>query len=171
MEIIYAKANLEDVFELANLARKTFIETFGHLYSVENLEAHLNKTCSQKYFTNELQYGTRINIARCNNEMIGYIKFGIIGLPVQHLPNDTEIHRLYISSSFQNKGIGKKFMEMALQEPPLANSPNLYLGVWENNHIAQVFYSKYGFTPFGEYIYNVGSQADKEIIMRATRSS
>ncbi len=45
----------------------------------------------------------------------------------------------------------------------------VYLGVWEENLKAQALYKQFGFAPSGRYLYQVGDQFDKEIIMSRKR--
>lgn len=148
------------------LARSTFTATFGHLYTPDNLQAHLAKTCSAHFFAGELSGNSSIDVARIGNQLVGYIKYGAVGLPVEHGDRDMEIHRLYIDEGQQGHGIGKQLMDRALENPAVRSAPNLFLGVWENNHKAQVFYRRYGFRPVGQYLYYVGDHADREIIMQ-----
>lgn len=171
MSIIIEKATLQHMAALETLARATFTATFGHLYAHNNLQAHLNKTCSATFFVQELANGCNIDIARIGNDLIGYVKYGSVNLPVKHDSKDMEIHRLYVAGKQQGQGIGKKLMENALNSPALQAASNIFLGVWENNHKAQAFYRSYGFNPIGEYLYYVGDHADREIIMRCRVSA
>ena len=166
MAIVIKKADLPDLSVLESLSRQTFIETFGHLYTSENLNSHLDKTCSAAYFRQALASGRLIDLALMDDVVAGYITYGDVALPVTHEPADAEIHRLYIDAAFQRQGIGDALMRHALAGKRLRASPNVYLGVWEHNHKAQAFYRRFGFYPVGEYLYYVGTHADREIIMR-----
>lgn len=167
---IIEKATLQHISALETLARSTFTATFGYLYELDALQAHLDKTCSKDYFAQELANGCNIDIARIENDIVGYIKYGPVALPIKHNNNDIEIQRLYIVEGQQGKGIGRKLMDKALKSPALQTAENIFLGVWENNHKAQEFYRSYGFIPIGEYLYYVGAHADREIIMKCARS-
>ena len=165
MNVIFEKATPRHVASLEVLARSTFSSTFKHLYTAEDLAIHLDTTCSADFFIQELSSGCHINIACIGTELIGYIKFGKVGLPVNHATNDAEIHRLYMLDSYQNLGIGRKLMHTALDDSGVLAASNLFVGVWEHNKKAQVFYKNYNFKPVGEYDYFVGAHADREIIM------
>lgn len=168
MSVIIEKVVPHHMVALEALARPTFTATFGHLYTQDNLHAHLTKTCSESFFTQELANDCNIDIARVDNDLVGYIKYGAVNLPVKHDDHDMEIHRLYVMSGQQGRGVGKQLMENALNSPTLQTAPNLFLGVWENNYKAQSFYRRYGFSPIGQYLYYVGDHADREIIMKCT---
>lgn len=149
---------------LAALAAATFRETFGHLYSHEDLEAHLAGKCSEAFFRDALaEPDTQLLIAWEQGTAIGYIKWGALELPADAPPpGSREIHRLYVAASHQRSGIGRHLMDCAMQA--CADAPALYLGVWEHNQKAQRFYAGYGFTHAGEHAYPVGTQIDRDLI-------
>lgn len=149
---------------LARLAQQAFTETFGHLYSQENLAAHLNSSCSEAFFANALQQGDTILLACDGDTAVGYAKYGAVGLPVEFHPEDAELHRLYVLQSHQGQGVGARLMDAALAA--MSAAPVIYLGVWEENYKARKFYANYGFEDFGTYLYYVGRHVDNELILR-----
>lgn len=150
---------------LAQLARDTFIETFGHLYAAHDLNAYLDSKCSTPYFTDASQH-TSIMIAWEEAKAVGYIKWGAVEVPVTDEVAATarEIHRLYVHKTHQGQGTGKQLFEYALAE--CAEVSAIYLGVWEHNLNARRFYEAYGFTCIGEYAFPVGAHRDRELILR-----
>ncbi len=159
------EANISDVRQISEFAKHCFTDTFGHLYSEDNLNSHLEETCSEKYFKNSIIFD-KILLAKIDSNIVGYIKFGEVGIPLNKVKEDSkEIHRLYIHPNFKQIGIGTQLMNFALSEETLKNSKNIYLSVYENNEPAKIFYKNYGFEKIGEYNYYVGSHVDLEHIM------
>lgn len=149
---------------LAQLARDTFIDTFGHLYASHDLNAYLDSKCSPAYFA-EASAHASILIAWDDAQAVGYIKWGAVEVPVMdEVSAAKEVHRLYVRKSHQGQGIGKRLFEYALAE--CADASAVYLGVWEHNLNAQHFYEAYGFTCVGEYAFPVGAHRDRELILR-----
>ncbi len=162
MNIIYRAASKADIPALATLATETLVEKFGHLYSQENLNSHLQKTCSEDYFTAALKQDS-IHLALDGDKCIGYAKWGEMTLPVEKpIPPSGEIHRLYVDSDYQGQKIGHRFMEIMLDD--MADKAALYLSVFSKNEDAQRFYQRYGFQKHSEYNYMVGTHADHEFI-------
>jgi diamine N-acetyltransferase len=154
----------QDGAALASVAADTFRETFGHLYSSEDLESHLTNYCSRAYFERALEESNaHIVLAWQGQQAIGYVQWGEVILPVAS-PEECsrEIRRLYVRESHQAEGVGKKLFEHALCQ--CAAAPAIYLGVWEHNHKAQRFYTRYGFTHVGEHYFLVGNHADRDLI-------
>lgn len=155
----------EEINALSRLAITTFSDTFGHLYPPQDLAFHLEKTCSSQYFGEALGRD-KILVAEELGQLVGYLKYGAVGLPITDIPEGAmELHRLYLTKDFQGKGIGKQLMDAFLSQPEVNAAPSLYVGVWENNTRAIKFYREYGFEICGEYDYAVGQHIDHEWMM------
>lgn len=162
MTITYRQPTKQDIPALAHFAARMFSENFGYLYQQEHLSDHLQATCSEAYFTRMLDEA-HLLIACDDEEIIGYAKWGVLELPVENpITPNSEIHRLYVDSTYQSQRIGHHLMQRMLES--LEDKPAVYLGVWSENDGAQRFYQRYGFTKYGEYNYMVGPHADHEFI-------
>jgi ribosomal protein S18 acetylase RimI-like enzyme len=168
---MFTEATPDDCEAIAALAEKTFVDAFGHLYRPENRQAHVAERFSAAFFRAALESGDTILMLHDAQRLIGYAKVGHLALPVQPpIPRGAqEIHRVYIDKEFQGRGLGKALMLHILSLPRIASASAVYLGVWEENLRAQHLYTLYGFAPVGKYLYQVGDQADQEIIMARTR--
>lgn len=168
---MFTEATFDDCAAIAVCAAKIFVDTFGHLYTPENLQHHLLEKFSAEFFTRALEAGNTILLLKQANQLIGYAKVGPLHLPVKApIPKGAqEIHRVYIEKAFQGRGLGKALMLQILSLPRVATAAAVYLGVWEENIRAQALYAQYGFRPVGHYLYHVGDQSDREIIMARRR--
>ena len=168
---MFTEATPDDCEAIAALAEKTFVDAFGHLYRPENRQAHVAEKFSSEFFRAALAEGDTILMLHDAQRLIGYAKVGHLALPVKPpIPRGAqEIHRVYIDKEFQGRGLGKALMLHILSLPRIASASAVYLGVWEENLRAQHLYTLYGFAPVGKYLYQVGDQADNEIIMARVR--
>ena len=168
---MFMEATKADCDAIADIAAKTFVDTFGHLYTEANRDQHIVEKFSAAYFAQSLDAGDTLLMLKDGATLIGYAKVGHVGLPVKPpIPNGAEeIHRVYIDKAHQGKGIGKAVMLHILSLPRITTAPIVYLGVWEENMKAQALYKQYGFEPVDRYLYQVGDQFDKEIIMARKR--
>lgn len=168
---MFTEATHDDCAAVAALAAKTFTQSFGHFYRPENLAQHLAEKCSKEFFEEGLNQGNTVLMLHDANTLIGYAKVGHVALPVKPpIPRGAqEIHRVYIDKAYQGRGLGKALMLHILSLPRIATSPIVYLGVWEENIRAQTLYKHYGFAPHGHYLYQVGDQFDRELIMARVR--
>lgn len=164
---MFTEATKDDCAAVAKIAAKTFIDTFGHLYTDANREQHIAEKYTPEFFAQSLDAGDTLLMLKDAGTLIGYAKVGHVGLPVKPpIPlGAQEIHRVYIDKAYQGKGLGKAMMLHIMSLPRITTAKIVYLGVYEENMTAQALYKQYGFAPVGRYLYQVGDQYDREIIM------
>ena len=163
------RATPADARTLADLGARTFVESFGHLYSPEDLQAFLDESHSQAAYARSLaDPGYALWIAeRDHGEAIGYAQAGPCGLPHADVkPGDGELKRLYLARDAQGGGVGARLFEEALRWLERDGPRTLWISVWSENFGAQRFYARYGFAKAGEYDFIVGRQRDHEFIYR-----
>jgi ribosomal protein S18 acetylase RimI-like enzyme len=162
------RATEQDAGALARLAEATFTETFGHLYPPEDLASYVASTYTQKACRETLADPRMASwLAGADGEPpAGFALAGYCKLPVEGLePTAGELRQLYVRSAFQNRRLGARLFDAALQWLDAHYSP-LYIGVWSKNEGAQRFYGRYGFVKVGEYGFPVGKTVDREFILR-----
>jgi ribosomal protein S18 acetylase RimI-like enzyme len=164
------RAGLDDAPALATLGARTFIESFGQLYSAEDLQAFLEESHTVAAYERLLadpRYA--LWLAEADGRAIGYAMAGPCGLPhAEVAPGDGELKRLYLLASAQGGGIGAGLFEQALEWLERDGPRTLWISVWSENYGAQRFYARYGFEHVGEYAFIVGQQRDREFIFRRT---
>ena len=162
------RAGLDDVAVLATLGARTFTESFGQLYSDEDLQAFLDESHAPAAYTRVLaDPAYALWLAEENGEAVGYALAGPSGLPHADVtPGDGELKRLYMLASEQGGGIGARLFEQALEWLEGHGPRTLWISVWSENFGAQRFYARYGFEHVGEYAFIVGQQRDREFIFR-----
>ncbi len=159
-----APCRSEEVPQLTALAQETFCDTFGHLYSAEDLSHYLENDISEAAFVRLLaEPGVHNLIVWEGDIAIAYMVWGTLKLHAPDAAADAmELYKLYVRTSHQRLGLGKQMLERFIAET--ADASECYLSVWENNEKAQALYGKYGFKPSGEHRFMVGNQADRDLI-------
>lgn len=164
--VIIKRAGPGDAATLADLAARTFAETFGHLYRREDLDAFLASSHSIEAHAAKLaDPGTAVWLAEtASGTAAGYASVGPCSLPVEPMPEKAgELGRLYIDQRFQGEGLGTRLLETALSWLERQYGP-LFISVFSENVGAQRLYRRYGFEKAGEYRFMVGAHADREFI-------
>lgn len=169
MSLSIHRASAADAEVLSAISRDTFIETFGHLYTPEDLAWHLDFAYApEKYRAALDEQGAAAWLLEDEaGEVQGYVFAGPCGLPHDAVKaGDLELKRLYLRRSVQNGGWGARLFAVA-EEWMRRNGPQaIWIGVWSENLGAQRFYARHGYDKVGEYLYPVGEARDLEFILR-----
>lgn len=173
MTMTIRRATPADAERVADLARRNFTETFGHLYPPEDL-AYFLDVCytpdTQREALEDPRYG--VWLLEDGETPIGHLFAGPCGLPHADADEDDgEIKRLYILQRAHNGGWGAKLMQTAMDWLLRDGPRTLWVGVWSENFGAQRFYARYGFEKAGEYLFPVGGTNDLEYIFRRGASA
>lgn len=163
------RASSADAETLAALSIDTFNETFGHMYSAEDLDAYLRSAYTVDGYRNALdeQGCAAWLLEDGSGRAQGYAFVGPAGLPHAEVrPGDMELKRLYLRKDAQNGGQGGALFDAA-EAWLRANGPDsIWIGVWSRNLGAQRFYERRGYQRAGEYFFPVGEARDLEFILR-----
>ena len=164
--ITYRDVGPDDAAALADLHRRSFIETFGQLYTPEDLEAFLLQL-SEEGFRGELLDGQhQVRFAEADGEPVAFVKLGPITLPVEPARPALEFRQLYVLRAWQGSGIAHALADWALAQARARGAEELYLSVFTENHRAKAFYRRYGFAYVAPYKFMVGAQADEDEIWK-----
>ena len=181
------RATPEDAEALSVLASTCYIQTFGQLYSSEDLDRFIHEAYSPEVLRAELADPKRAtwllfeelsldtdsapSPARIDEAsegtLIGYVTVCPAHLPHPDVkPTDGEVQRLYLLREYQGGGRGSMMLRHAI-DYLLADGPRpLWIGCFSENFGAQRLYGRHGFKLVGEYKFMVGDHADREFIMR-----
>lgn len=167
MTISYRSCGREDAEAIDGLFRKSFCDTFAHLYRPEDLEAFLGKFTRQAWESELVDERFAFQVAEANGVPVGYVKLGPPQLPVERCDPVIELRQFYLLHEWRGAGIAHALMDWAMEEARVRGAREMYLTVYTDNHRAKRFYERYGFRQVGSYKFMVGNQADEDIIMRA----
>jgi ribosomal protein S18 acetylase RimI-like enzyme len=162
------RAGVADAATVADIATRTFVETFGAMYPPEDLEFFLRDSYSIEKQTIILSHPDyAIFLLERDGVVVGHAAAGPCGLPhPQVAPGDGELKRLYLLREAQNGGWGARLFETVLAWLLRDGPRTLWIGVWSENFGAQRFYARYGFERVGEYEFIVGGTHDHEFVLR-----
>ena len=167
--ISYRDATPGDGAVLGGIARATFIETFGPLYKLADLEGFLTTGSDAAYAAELADPGIEARFAEVGSSPIGFCKIGTLKLPADSaVPGAIELRQLYVYRPWQGEGIAAVLTEWALARARARGAPEIWLSVFTENPRARRFYARYGFEEVAPYAFMVGDQADEDILCRLT---
>lgn len=108
--------------------------------------------------------------AEKDGEVFGYLKvnFAEAQTEAQEQIDALEIKRIYVLQQYHGSEVGQKLYEQALEIARNRKATYLWLGVWEENSRAIRFYQKQGFIEFGQHIFQLGDDAQRDVLMKKT---
>jgi ribosomal protein S18 acetylase RimI-like enzyme len=166
MSMIYRAAQPDDAAAIADVFHQSFVDTFGHLYRMEDLAEFLESKTPDAFRRDLENPSFEFIVAEQDGTLAGYVKLGPPGLPVETPPETVELCQLYVLKDWHGGGVARELMDRALERVRQKKAHHVQLSVYVDNHRARRFYERYGFHPVGRYDFMVGSHADEDIVLR-----
>ena len=159
---------LSDLTDLCQISVQTFTESFKQLNNPADFDEYISRAYTPQRMTAELQnLGSNFFFLKIENQILGYLKINVA--PAQSEINDPEsleIERIYLLKTAQNKQLGHKMLQYAIEIATQKQKKYIWLGVWEKNEKAIRFYEKKGFRIFDKHIFEIGNDPQTDFLMR-----
>lgn len=161
-------ARPDDAPTLADLAARTFRETFAPNYSSADLESFLASAYSLSKVEAELSDPRyRCFVVEGEPGMLCYalLRDGSAEACVTG-DDPIELERIYLLQQAHGGGWGQRLLDRCIAEAKILGRKTLWLGVWEHNNRAQAFYRRNGFEEVGSHCFKVGATEDRDLIFQ-----
>ena len=159
---------LDELHELLEFAKSTFIEAFGDQNSEEDMMIYVNQKFTMGQIRNEFfNESSRFYTVKNNSAIIAYLKLNSGDAQSEEgLDNALEIERLYVREDFQNQNIGLFLIDECVKIGKEEGYKYLWLGVWEENIGAIRFYQRNGFQSFGKHEFKLGNDLQTDLLLK-----
>ena len=165
--VTYRTPEIAEAAQVAKLGRDTFVESFGHLYSSEDLALFIAQVYQPNIIAAELQNPQlRYMIAQADGQMVGLCKIGY-GVTLDYDPGTrrvVELKQLYVHNTAHGTGVGQALMDWATDMAANDKADEMLLSVYSDNPRAQRFYTRNGFAKYADTFFMVGNQRDLEFL-------
>ncbi len=162
------RCELADLDALRNIAFRTFDDTFRRLNDTASFNEYLDASFSRAKLEAELKNPNSTFLFLYSDDVLaGYMKLNL-GDAQTHMedPAALEIERIYVTRDFQGLGLGRAFIDKAMEAARAAKKKTVWLGVWEKNGNAIAFYKKMGFAKAGTHEFYIGKKRQTDFIMK-----
>lgn len=162
-------ATLSDAALLTTLAATTMREAFGPPHNpAELVDDYIRSAMTQPvleaeladpqstFFVAETEDGTPIGYAKLRRHRPPR------QMPAPYRQNAIEIQRIYLLQAQTGKGQGRQLMQHCLDYARNQGYKSVWLGVWEHNAPALVFYKKMGFIQCGWHTFLFGGERQRD---------
>ena len=153
------QVHLSELSLLQEISKNTFEETFAAFNTKEDMTHYFEHNLSLDQLAFEL-------LAPASSFYFIYVEEELSGYMKLNFSETFEIERIYILNKFQGIGVGKTLMNFAFDQSKSLGFNSLWLGVWEHNTKAISFYKSLGFSTYGEHDFLLGSDRQRDILMR-----
>lgn len=161
-------AETGDAAVLAELARRTFDETFAEHNDPGDMAAYMDEAFNAGRLAAELREpGSAYLLAEDASGAVGFAKIGPAAVPAcVGAPNPLRLQKLYVSAGSIGSGVGAALMRACIARARASGYASLWLGVWEHNHRARAFYGRWGFVPVGTEAFVLGADRQTDVLMQ-----
>ncbi|WP_435020568.1 N-acetyltransferase family protein [Tundrisphaera sp. TA3] len=161
-------AGLGDAAALADLARRTFHDTFAAQNRPEDMKAYMSGAYTAGRLDRELREpGAVYLMAEDATKLIGFAKVAPSEPPPCVTVRDPlRLARLYVAAEALGSGVGAALMRECIGRAEGSGHGGLWLGVWEHNRRAIAFYERWGFAPVGTEPFLLGSDRQTDVLMQ-----
>ncbi len=160
-------ARPDDAAALAELAARTFHDTFASDNTPEDMAAHAAESYGPEIQGREIaDQNIRTVLLDVDHELVGFSQLRRGPAPACVTgPSPIEVWRFYVAKAHHGTLAAPALMTRAVADARAMGARTLWLGVWERNERAKAFYRKRGFTDVGAHVYMVGADAQTDRIM------
>jgi diamine N-acetyltransferase len=162
------KIDEQHLERLRDIAIRTFGETFAETNSEENMNAYYARCFNEKTLRQELRdLDAQWFFIDYKDVLAGYLKVNTGAAQTELREEDGfEVERIYVLKAFHGTGVGAELMEHAIRLGREMGKRYLWLGVHEENFRALRFYEKFGLKEFGDHVFMMGKQPQRDILLR-----
>lgn len=154
------RATVDDAAALAELAARTFHDTFAAHNRPEDMEAYMSTAYGTEVQASEIADPSRITlVVEDNAQLIAYAQLRIVS------DEELEIGRFYVDRPWHGRGIAQSLMNTIIDLANERGVKRIWLGVWEHNARAISFYEKCGFRDCGSHPFLLGSDLQTDRLM------
>jgi diamine N-acetyltransferase len=153
-------ALVSDAPTISFLGRKTFTETFGHLFDYDELNNYLDDTFNISKLEHSLSKNQNIfGILHNSDKPIGYYKVKI-GSHYDNSVNEdfAQLQKIYVLRDYLDLKLGNIMLDHIMHLKEIVDCKTIWLVVLSTNSRAVHFYLKQGFKKIDNYYHTIGSR-------------
>ena len=167
MDVVIRSGELADAEALAELAERTFRETFEADNRPEDIALYISQTYGPAQQRQELaDANISTFLTHAAGELVAFAQLRREPAPdcvAGEAP--IELLRFYVAREWHGRGLAQLLMRRVENAAAAVGAQTLWLGVWERNERAKSFYRKCGFADVGTHVFMLGTDAQTDRIM------
>ena len=168
--IEFKRVTSDQVEILRKISIETFYTSFYHLNTPENYELYTAKALSTDTLLKELNHSNSdFFFGYLDQKLVCYFKLNLnINSFEQYSSDSLEIQRIYVLPEYFSKGIGALCIDFIKKFSLERDFKFIWLGVWDQNERARLFYQRHGFTQKGSHEFLLGNDRQTDLILECS---
>lgn len=162
-------ATVDDATSIRHIGITVFAATFGHSMPAEDLDEYLGDAYSLQSVHNDITDPSKTVCVACDtrNRVVGFATLteGTIEDCIRSAPSPIELQRLYVDGAAHGRGVGGALVRHMEQVAMDRGFKTCWLGVWEENFVAQKVYEKLGYRKVGHHDFVMGKEVQTDWIL------
>ena len=160
-------AAVGDAAALSEFAAAIFHESFGWGNDPADMTAYVSAAYSPERQRREIEDPSMVTlVAESAGKLIGFAQLARGPAPAcVSGPAPVELKRFYLATSWHGRGVASALFEVVHARALAMGGRTLWLGVWAPNTRAIAFYRKAGFAEVGTQVFQLGSDAQTDLVM------
>lgn len=169
----------DDAAMLAELAIRTFREAYAADTLPADMDSHLARWYGPAIQRAEIaDAAVRTLLVMHAGQAIGFTQLRLHDArnaepacvinpppPAKPLEHPMEVWRFYIDRPWQGRGVAQRLMDAVIELAQSLGARSVWLGVWERNPRAIVFYKKCGYQRIGEHHFRFADELHTDLVM------
>ncbi len=156
----------KDLIALQSLSIQTFSDTYQEKNTKENFDNYIDSAFNKIQLQKELSTkGSHFYFVYFEKCLAGYFKLNEPGAQSDlNEKNTIELERIYLKNDFKGLGLGKSMIAKSIEVGKELGFQKIWLGVWEENPNAILFYERMGFKKAGTHTFTVGDDVQLDFV-------
>lgn len=171
-DLIIRRASMEDIEVLVDLGARTFRDAYATESDPQEMEDYISSNFTYAQIAEQIKdSSSTFLLAYIGSMPAGYARLRIGPAPgCVRGPQPVELARLYLDQRLIGRGHGAALMRACLNEAERLGCQTMWLGLWERNVRARLFYERWGFRETGAHEFLFGGEThDDPVMERAVR--
>lgn len=170
-DFLIRRATSADAAALADLARRTYADTFGAECKPDDLARFFAATYSREIQRAEIEDPRQQTWVVEADGLLAYAQLRDGDRPpCVTTPQSLEIRRFYVDRPHLGRGIAQALMQRLQAAAREFGAQSLWLGVYERNYRAVGFYRRQGFVDVGSHDFLFNEEVQTDRVMTLTLS-
>ena len=156
-----------DAEMLAQLGKRTFLDSFGSENTPQNMSLYLAKAFNVATITSEISDpNVTYLVGEIDERPAAYAMVRAVEAPpLVTGASPLELVRFYVDRPWHGQGVAQTLMAAAVETARSGGARTLWLGVWERNERAIAFYRKSSFADVGTQTFVLGTDHQRDLVL------